>query len=63
MNTFGITQTTISHTIKNPHSKALEPDCLCPRIAMMTQSPRGEGSPACRQAGERVMALYLLRLY
>jgi hypothetical protein len=28
MNTFGFIQATISHTLKDPHSKALEPDCL-----------------------------------
>jgi hypothetical protein len=28
MNAFGIIQTTISHNVKDPHSKALEPDCL-----------------------------------
>jgi len=30
MKTFDFPQETISHTIRNPHSKALEPDCLCP---------------------------------
>ena len=42
MSTFGIIQTTISHNIKDPHSKVLEPNCLSPRIAIMTQSPAGE---------------------
>ena len=37
MNTFGLIQATISHNVKDPHSKALEPDCLFPRIAIMTQ--------------------------
>jgi hypothetical protein len=30
MKTFDSAQETISHTLKDPHSKALEPDCLCP---------------------------------
>ena len=30
MKTFGSTQETISHTIRDPHSKDLEPYCLCP---------------------------------
>jgi hypothetical protein len=30
MKTFDLPQETISHTIRIPHSKALEPDCLCP---------------------------------
>ena len=30
MKTFDFPQETISHTIRNPHSKALEPDCLRP---------------------------------
>jgi len=43
MNTFGIMQATISHNLKDPHSKALEPDCLSPRIAITTQSLKGRG--------------------
>jgi hypothetical protein len=34
---------TISHNLKDPHSKALEPDCLPPRLAIATQPLRGEG--------------------
>jgi hypothetical protein len=34
---------TISHNLKDPHSKALEPDCLSPLLAVTTQSPEGEG--------------------
>jgi hypothetical protein len=30
MKTFDFIQTTISHNLKDPHSKALEPDCLSP---------------------------------
>jgi hypothetical protein len=33
----------ISHNEKDPHSKALEPDCLSPRIAITTRSLMGEG--------------------
>ena len=31
MKIFDSPQETIPHTIRNPHSKALEPGCLCPR--------------------------------
>jgi len=42
MKTFDFIQSAISHNVKDPHSKALEPDCLSPRLAIMTQSPVGE---------------------
>jgi hypothetical protein len=41
--TFNFIQSPFSHHLKDPHSKALEPDCLSPPVAIMTQSPRGEG--------------------
>ncbi len=43
MNPFGFMQATIAHNVKDPHSKALEPDCLFPPIVITTQSPRGKG--------------------
>ena len=43
MNTFDFMQATISHNLKDPHSKALEPDCLSHRLAITTQSQRGDG--------------------
>ncbi len=43
MKTFDFAQETISHTLKDPHSKALEPDCLSPGPAITTQSLGGEG--------------------
>jgi hypothetical protein len=43
MMTFDFMQATISHHLKDPHSKALEPDCLSPRLAIVTQSLEGEG--------------------
>jgi len=33
MKTCDFPHETIPHTIKDPHSKALEPDCLCPRAS------------------------------
>ena len=42
MKTFDFIQSAISHHLKDPHSKALEPDCLFPLLAIMTQSPAGE---------------------
>jgi hypothetical protein len=42
MKTFDSIQSMISHNLKDPHSKALEPDCLSPPLAIMTQSLRGE---------------------
>ena len=43
MKTFDFTQGTISHNLKDPHSKALEPDRLSASLTVTTQSPRGEG--------------------
>jgi hypothetical protein len=45
MKTFDFMQSAISHNLKDPHSKALEPDYLSPRLGIMTQSleERGEG--------------------
>jgi phosphate transport system substrate-binding protein len=43
MKTFDSIQATIFHSLKDPRSKSLEPDCLFPRTAITTQSPRGEG--------------------
>jgi hypothetical protein len=41
MRTFDFIQSAISHNLKDPHSKALEPDCLSPPLAIMTQSLKG----------------------
>jgi len=38
MKTFDFIQMTISHNLKDPHPKALEPDCLSPFLAIATQS-------------------------
>jgi len=38
MKTFDFIQMTISHNLKAPHPKALEPDCLSPFPAIATQS-------------------------
>jgi len=43
MKTFDFIQETISHNLKDPHSKALEPDCVSPLLAITTQSPVGRG--------------------
>jgi hypothetical protein len=43
MKTFDFIQSVISHHLKDPHSKALEPDYLSPPLAIMTQSLGGEG--------------------
>jgi hypothetical protein len=42
MKTFDFMQGTISHNVKDPYSKALEPDCLSPLLAITTQSHQGE---------------------
>jgi len=44
MKTFDFIQATISHHLKDPHSKALEPDCLSPRVPITTRSLKGEGN-------------------
>ena len=38
MITFDFIQMTISHNLKDPHPKALEPDCFSPFLAIATQS-------------------------
>jgi hypothetical protein len=43
MKTFDFTQATISHNLKDPHSKALEPGRLSLMLALATQSHRGGG--------------------
>jgi hypothetical protein len=43
MKAFNFIQATISHNLKEPHSKALESDCLFPLLAAATQSRWGEG--------------------
>jgi len=43
MKTFDFIQMMISHNLKDPHPKALEPDCLSPFLAIATQSLGDEG--------------------
>ena len=43
MKTFDLIQSVISHDLKDPHSKALEPECLSPCPPIATQPPRGKG--------------------
>ncbi len=43
MNTFNFIQAAISHNLKDPHSKALEPDGLSPLLAIATQSSGARG--------------------
>ena len=38
MKTSDFIQSAISHNLKDPHSKALEPDCLSSPLAIMTYS-------------------------
>jgi len=44
MKTFDFIQTTVSHNIKDPHSKALEPDCLFPLARHCDTVSQGKGS-------------------
>ncbi len=43
MKTFDFIKATIPHHLKDPHSKALEADCLSPHLAITTQPLRREG--------------------
>ena len=46
MNTIDFMEATISHQLKDPHSKALEPDCLSPPVSnygTASQWGRGDG--------------------
>ena len=44
MKTFDFIEAMIFHSLKDPHSKGLEPDCLSPQRAMTTQPLKGEGN-------------------
>jgi hypothetical protein len=54
MKTFDFIQAAISHNPKDPHSKALEPDCLSPPLAITTQSRRGEEEGDGENLGFRI---------
>jgi hypothetical protein len=41
MKTFDFIEAMISHQVKDPHSKALEPDCLSPLLPVATQPLEG----------------------
>ena len=44
METFDFIQAIITLNLKDPHSKALEPDCLSPPLLAITTQPlKGEG--------------------
>jgi len=43
MKTFDFIQATVSHILKDPHSKALEPDCLFPFASDYDTVSEGEG--------------------
>ena len=43
MKTFDFPHESIPHTIKDPYSKALEPDCLCPRASDYDTASSGGG--------------------
>ena len=43
MKAFDFPQEMISHTIRDPHSKALEPDCLCPWAGNYDTASWGRG--------------------
>ncbi len=43
MNTFDFILAAISHTLKDPHSKALEPDCLSPSVFNYDAVSKGRG--------------------
>jgi len=46
MKTFHFIQAMLSYNLIDPHSKALEPDCLSPRLSDYDTVPlKGEGSP------------------
>jgi len=42
MKTFDFIEATISHQLKDPHSKALEPDCLSPSASKYGTASHGE---------------------
>ena len=46
MKIFHFPQEMISPRIRDPHSKALEPDCLCPRASDYDTAPKGRRRPS-----------------
>jgi len=53
MKTFDYIQAMISHHVKDPHSKGLEPDCLSPFACDYDTVSLGRGMPACGRQGVR----------
>ncbi len=61
MKTFIFIQAAISHNLKDPHSKALEPDGLSPLLPLATQSLDGEGGGAITVLESRTSPVTPLR--
>jgi hypothetical protein len=61
MKIFDFIKATISHDLKDPHSKALEPGGLSPLLAVTTQPPEGEVGTT-RNRGGGHYSLYSLSL-
>ncbi len=51
MKTFDYIQAMISHTLKDPHSKALEPDCLSSFAGNCDTVSKGDGIPGRLKPG------------
>jgi hypothetical protein len=49
MKTLDFIQASISHNLRDPHSKALEPDCLSPSAFNYDTVPGGEGGHSSPQ--------------
>ena len=51
MITFDLIRTTVSHSLRSPHSKSLEPDGLSSSPAIVTQSLQEEGEGKVMRGG------------
>ena len=61
MKTFDFIQATLSHHLKDPHSKILEPDCLSPFVYHYDTVSRGEGEGGCGLLTRHIMCYYIFR--
>jgi hypothetical protein len=58
MNTFDFIEGTISHQLKDPHSKVLEPDCLSLSASNYDTASEGERGRVRGQMSKNLTRLY-----
>jgi hypothetical protein len=63
MKTFDFIEATISHQLKDPHSKVLEPDCLSPLASNYDTASRGRGELGAPQLCCGVLPRIVYKVY